>query len=149
MSEDMTNHEAVEFLKNMIGEESGRAIGKDGFYAELMSYHVKALKKGITALEAEARSSENPNNCEDAISRQAALDIVHNGLGLTIGRVEQKINELPPVTAEPTMGHWIQKDKGDGFINWRCSNCEMLSRSSQRPWYKFCPGCGAKMEVTE
>lgn len=101
MSEDMTNHEAVEFLKNMIGEESGRAIGKDGFFVELMGYHVQALKKGIAALEAEMRTA-----------------------------------------------HWIQKDKGDGFINWRCSNCGMLSRSSQRPWYKFCPDCGARMEVT-
>ena len=149
MSEDMTNHEAVEFLKNMIGEESGRAIGKDGFFAELMGYHVQALKKGIAVLEAEARSSEKPNNCEDAISRQSVIDIVHNGLGLTIGRVEQKINKLPSVNLETRTACWIQKDKGDGFINWRCSNCGMLSRSSQRPWYKFCPGCGARMEVTE
>ena len=48
---DMSKHEAIEFLKNIIGEESGRCIGKDGFYAELIGYHIEALKMGISALE--------------------------------------------------------------------------------------------------
>ena len=149
MSKDMTNHEAIEFLKNMIGEESGRAIGKDGFFAELMGYHVQALKKGIAALEAETH--------EDTISRSDAVDAIGSWVDSgehclrvnAIGYLIDRIKKLPTVNAGLRTGRWIQKDKGDGFINWRCSNCGMLSRSSQRPWYKFCPDCGARMEVTE
>ena len=46
----MTNHEAIQFLDNMKHEEAGRAIGKGGFYAELMGYHVQALNMAIKAL---------------------------------------------------------------------------------------------------
>ena len=49
----MTNHEAIQFLSNMIGEEHGRSIGADGFYRELCAYHVDALKIAIKALEQE------------------------------------------------------------------------------------------------
>ena len=47
----MTNHEAIQFLDNMKHEEAGRAIGNDGFYTELMGYHVEALNMAIKALE--------------------------------------------------------------------------------------------------
>lgn len=47
----MTREEAIQFLDNMKHEEAGRAIGKDGFYAELMGYHVEALNMAIKALE--------------------------------------------------------------------------------------------------
>ena len=47
----MTNEDAIQFLDNMKSEEAGRAIGRDGFYAELMWYHVDALNMAIKALE--------------------------------------------------------------------------------------------------
>lgn len=49
----MTNEEAIQFLKNMKGEEAGRAIGKEGFYAELLGYHIEALDTAIEALKDE------------------------------------------------------------------------------------------------
>ena len=58
----MTREEAIEFIKNIIGEESGRCIGKEGFYAELIGYHIEALKMAISALEQEP--------CDDAISKK-------------------------------------------------------------------------------
>lgn len=47
----MTENEAIQFLDNIKHAEVGRAIGKDGFYAELMGYHVEALNMAIKALE--------------------------------------------------------------------------------------------------
>ena len=47
----MTENEAIQFLDNIKHAEAGRAIGKDGFYAELMGYHVEALNMAIKALE--------------------------------------------------------------------------------------------------
>lgn len=49
----MTNEEAIQFLKNMKGEEAGRAIGKEGFYAELLGYHIEALDTAIESLKNE------------------------------------------------------------------------------------------------
>ena len=47
----MDNKEAIEFLKNMIGEKSASTIGKEGFFVELMEYHIEALNLAIKALE--------------------------------------------------------------------------------------------------
>lgn len=49
--EIMLREEAIQFLDNMKHEEAGKAIGKDGFYAELMGHHVEALNMAIKALE--------------------------------------------------------------------------------------------------
>lgn len=49
----MTNKDAIEFLKNMISQEGGRAIGASDFMLELCGYHVTALRMGIKALEQE------------------------------------------------------------------------------------------------
>lgn len=58
----MTREEAVVFLKNMIGEEQGRAIGADGFFLDLCQYHVEALSIAIACiqheLDAEKESSK-------------------------------------------------------------------------------------------
>ena len=51
----MTENEAIQFLDNIKHAEAGRAIGKDGFYAELMGYHVEALNMAIKALEQEQK----------------------------------------------------------------------------------------------
>jgi hypothetical protein len=63
----MTRKEAIEFIKNIIGEESGRCIGKEGFYAELIGYHIEALNMAIQAL------SQEPilDKIRDAIEREA------------------------------------------------------------------------------
>lgn len=47
---------------------------------------------------------------------------------------------------EPKAGHWRNNGNGDGYIKWHCSECNMLVRNSSKPWYKYCPTCGAKME---
>ena len=47
----MTNKEAIEFLKNMIGEKSASTIGKEGFFVELMGYHIEALEHAIKVLK--------------------------------------------------------------------------------------------------
>ena len=70
----MTREEAIQFLDNMKHEEAGRAIGKDGFYADLMGYHVQALNMAIKALEHPERNVVAVVPCGDTISRQAVLD---------------------------------------------------------------------------
>lgn len=49
----MDNKEAIEFLKNMIAEKSASTIGREGFFVELMYYHIESLKLAIKALDNE------------------------------------------------------------------------------------------------
>ena len=87
--------------------------------------------------------------CEDAISRQAVLDLVAD-YDLSMGQVVKGIHDLPSVTPQPKMGRWIMSD--DGLYRPICNNC------GAHPWkgyiptveeatdvFKYCPNCGANM----
>jgi hypothetical protein len=111
-------------------------------------------------------SSEIPNTCEDAISRQAAIRAIEalqrpimreesnyyqfkfSGMSEALGAVEN----LPSVTPQQRTGRWIEViDESDSLGNktWHheCSICG----SDKSGWgtYKHCPDCGTKMEVEE
>lgn len=96
--------------------------------------------------------SATPNPCEDAISRQAALDAVceiecsikHKDCTLHTGCcfVAQALVDLPPVTPKQRTGHWI---KHNTFERWECSCCGVQFRFSFKEHY-FCPNCGANVE---
>ena len=62
--------------------------------------------------------------------------------------VENVISGIKNGTPLPK-GHWIDKGKTDGYIKWYCSNCNMLVRNSQKPWYNYCPSCSADMKEEE
>ena len=95
--------------------------------------------------------------CEDAISRQAALEKIH-WLGLdndTTIKCDLAIRALSPInTQEPNTGHWeyVQYDYNPKLGNWHCSECrcvviECVSKEDEGgiPLYKYCPQCGTKM----
>lgn len=42
------------------------------------------------------------------------------------------------------VGWYIELEEGNGCKKWECSECKGIFRSSQKPWYKFCPHCGIK-----
>jgi hypothetical protein len=102
------------------------------------------LGKAIKALEQEP--------CEDAISRQAVLDIV-DGYSVSQSNVEDitqdiisDIMVLPPVTPQPKIGHWILTSDDDCEYC-TCSECGYQNGEN---WMigsviKFCQECGAKM----
>lgn len=59
---------------------------------------------------------------------------------------------------EPKTGHWewVQYDYNPKLGNWHCSECrcvvvECVDKEEKGgiPLYKYCPQCGAKMEVSE
>lgn len=83
--------------------------------------------------------------CEDAISRQAVLDIVNNPLNI---RLDEIIKKLPPVTPQSKTGHWIYYN-----YNWRCSKCNETPKTLgyvgtadfMTEHFKFCNHCGARM----
>ena len=94
--------------------------------------------------------------CEDAISRQAVLEIVERVLSK--GDALFEIEDLPPVTPQPKIGHWkwVQYDYNPKLGNWHCSECRCIviecvdkNEKGGIPLYKYCPQCGAKMAESE
>ena len=89
--------------------------------------------------------------CDDAISRQAAIDALLEW-GTRQERIGRRsvlmcelkqtcadiLNDLPSVTPKQRAGHWIEcEDEVKCF----CSECKEISDYPT----KFCPNCGAKM----
>lgn len=135
----------------------------------------RLIKKDIVSIENRVRhafnqgyemgmkesSSEIPNTCGDAISRQAVLDIItfedkwlfdaygHNAnTRIAFSGLKSRVKALSSVTPQPRIGQWIY-DKVDmnGYYldNYECSVCK-CSKTVDTP---YCPMCGAKMEVQE
>lgn len=114
---------------------------------ELIALVVLPTEKEFEHLEwlLEKHYKAKPESCEDAISRQAAIDACLNGWNKDYKEIVEEIRALPPVTPAEKVGRWIKEDEDDSF--WLCSEC------GQPQWelygIHYCPGCGAKMqEVT-
>lgn len=85
----------------------------------------------------------------DCISRKAAIEhreILKDKQGTGYQAVKTKyIRELPPVTPQPKMGRWMHPYKSD--IACECSECHIQMPITN--YFKYCPNCGARMEVGE
>jgi DNA-directed RNA polymerase subunit RPC12/RpoP len=112
---------------------------------------VEALDLAIKALE------QQP--CEDCISRQAVKEMLTEEwtkhipmeLDINLSFVLGKINELPSVTPQPKIGRWIDDGwyaEGHSEHAYRCSKCDK-NYIGYVGEHKYCPNCGAKMEVEE
>lgn len=105
----------------------------------------------------------NPQPCENAIGRQAALktlDDMDNVLDedRTIENYKELLKEcyevLPPVTSQPKMGRWIHREDLD-FLDenkvihrhYMCQDCGFIHDflDDHTTQYNYCPSCGLKM----
>jgi hypothetical protein len=106
---------------------------------------------------------------EDCISRKAVLDALHSYFaeGFNEDRwwnstyVLNAINKVPSIVPQPKtegardekVGHWewVQYDANPNIGNWHCSECSCILRGETNKGPvrlpKYCPDCGAKMEV--
>lgn len=107
--------------------------------------HWKRLKEEKICSEADGENAINAfemainalkqQPCEDAISRQAVLELHQLRLGAR--EIYKAIYDLPPVTQQSKMGQWIKQEDG----TYKCSNCKKYEL-----WEGiYCASCGAKM----
>lgn len=142
----MTREEGIKILKF-----------QRGYFCDLKGCEEhQAFTMAIKALEQEP--------CDDAISRQAAIDaferFIHE-LGIedepyNYGEMALSIKNVPPVNPqEPKTGRWewVKYDYPSVLGNWVCSACksvvvECVGKDMKRkiPTYKYCPNCGAKIQ---
>lgn len=168
-----TQHEVCKFLANLMdvleNQMSGSEIPNS---SDCISRQAVLDKKELIELEdgqsfycispedVETLPSVNPQytevegqKSEDAISRQAAIEIarsnIHYGLDKEyeyarelLQKTMAEINSLPPVNPQPKTGHWINGDCKGG----NCSICgEYYAFYPESGDFNYCPNCGAKM----
>jgi rubrerythrin len=101
--------------------------------------------------------------CEDCINRKDMIKKLNNLCNniceyskkqrksmcdaCNLSFVFDMINNAKSVKPERKTGKWIEGKKTPGYIKWNCSECGLLVRNPQKPWYEYCPKCGAPMEV--
>ena len=128
----------------MTREEKQKAIDALKISAPIMAVtqeeftdYIQTLNKIMDWLEQEP--------CEDAISRQAAIDLIAD-FELSVGQVVRGIHALPSVTPKQRTGHWICTI--EDWNKWTCSECGYYTRTDIHVYlgYDYCPKCGCKME---
>ena len=130
---------AIEIIKALEQQPCGNAIDRAEAIKIASGYcHPANIAKELAKLP-----SVNPQPCGDAISRQAVLDGLasiakvkakSDAQKSLMGRVMFFVEQLPPVTPQPKIGHWIKRD---GY--WECSECH-----AERAYgNEYCPDCGS------
>lgn len=133
MSKGMTREEAIKGLKRLRDDFSGYKPNEEMF------------DMAIAALETEP--------CEDAISRQAALDCFTATKMKKFDFIlyaREEIKNLPPVQPIRPRGRWIHKN--DDRNDWsECSECGYGSDGEVKYGNEtpFCPFCGADLRENE
>lgn len=114
------------------------------FFKEVAEKEVNNAKYSRLAIEA---LKQEP--CEDYISRQEALNVVHkyfeHYLQLNDDICLDGLRSLPSVTPKEKTWHWIDDEFGS-----KCSCCDIhthLDKFDKPMKFKYCSMCGAKMEV--
>lgn len=132
----MTNSEAIELIK-VAQAEVEWSCPMD--YAAAFDLAIKALEQ---------------QPCEDAISRQAAINAIYGLIDESreeykenphIDLIVETIEDLPPVTPQPKTGRWIGIDE-EPHEDWECDNCGFAIWADENiEKFHYCPNCGAKM----
>lgn len=102
---------------------------------------------GFKAGYSQAKFDLEQEPCEDAISRKELMNRLDES---GIYGLEEIIKSIPSVIPTQKIGRWmfvhpLQDDDGGAYM---CSRCEMGDWSYKND-YRYCPNCGAKMEVDE
>lgn len=142
--EDCISRKAVLGLKT-IAPIAPVINGEDVHYEEVIFVH-----------DLEKLSSVEMEKCGDCISREAAIYAVgyysvHSDDKLLFA--DKPLKDLPPVEPERKTGKWIRCEAYPHHIY--CSECykTFIPNDEMRAWVdgdlprKYCPNCGAKMEV--
>ena len=129
---------------------------------ERVSRHLAAIgeKEDYTGVAIQALEQE----CEDAVSRRAVLDIVRfeeNWLSdaksnnadtdIAFSGIRTQVAKLSSVTPARKKGKWINRSSVSGCgIRYVASECSCCNKKTffdcDQLVYRYCPNCGAKME---
>lgn len=151
MSDLISRQEVSDIIKTRLYQT---ALNNDEYITSYAKVCEDIAENRIDTWINEAKSVE-PEKCGDCISRTELLKkqqiiIDEHGLEHKIVHIG-KIIDAPSVEPERKKGKWeyVQYDGNPKIGNWHCSNCRLIVNLGFEgaPYYDYCPGCGAKMEV--
>ena len=114
------------------------------------------------SIPAETGKNDGDRTSGDCISRQAAIDEIHEdaewlasqGSDWQVERMERDksiLMSLPSVQPERKTGHWVEIGD-EPYDEWECDVCGFtidgsgcIDPEEYRDIYRFCPNCGADM----
>jgi PHP family Zn ribbon phosphoesterase len=118
---------------------------------ELIAVCVLPTEKEFEHLEWLLKNHYKKDPCEDAISRQAAIDAANKVIERDTSGNNDVVNamiawsayikSLPPVNPQPKTGHWIRMKS---YEKWGCSECNTVFRFTFKE-HDYCPKCGTQM----
>ena len=90
----------------------------------------------------------------DYIDRKALIDAIYDADAITMNGVKI-LNQLPSADVAPVRhGKWLEWFPGNCALImtgeemlYRCSSCDAKYADAEE--YKYCPNCGAKMDLEE
>ena len=153
LDEAIEHYEKVAEMNDVIANEAGEENWTIMFECQKCAEEHKQLAEWLKDYK---RLREQPKKHTEertkthacvCISREAAFDeiIWNSDNGVIDARVAiEALRNLPPVEPERKTGKWIPVYDDNGRChNFRCSACNSADEHDS----KFCPNCGAKMEV--
>jgi hypothetical protein len=140
--------EEMQKCKDIVKKYTPKAIEQEHL-RELTEEEVKAYSKALDKMYKPTGFNVFNDSCEDAVSRQAALNsLIDNthldgyDLAEALDAIENK-EKLPPVTPNRKYGKWIIIDDCEQFIA-KCSECGRIEDSRMVSKYPYCH-CGCRM----
>ena len=96
------------------------------------------------------------NNLVDELEKAISYERCFMPIGRSTTDIIHDILNLPSVTPQPNVGHWICENKVEGVydeagvktwgIKCHCDKCNFTTTVIENfGYYKYCPNCGAKM----
>ena len=86
---------------------------------------------------------------DDYIKREALRDALYDADAITMNGVKI-LNQFPAADVAPVRhGRWIKVGYACGEAEWQCSACKETEWRTSASRLKYCPNCGAKMDLEE
>ena len=137
-------------MSDLISRQALQEWIKDKTFGDIVvaSEHNFDCLPSVTPQPEKRTEERTETHACDCISRQAAIQAVTH-----FDDTLKRLYELPSVEPERNPGKWeyVQYDGNPKIGNWHCSECRLIVNFGfdGTPYYHYCPGCGAKMEVDE
>lgn len=114
----------------------------------ILKEHIEQANEDIEVFRAAIKALEQ-GPCDDAINRQAVLDLLDDAKKqgikqITVPYFKCLVENLPPVNPQPKTGKWMETDSADPYW-YMCSECHRRVDDKE----SYCPSCGAIMQESE
>lgn len=144
----------------MIREEAINYLKSSGVRIRMTRTEAINYLKSSGMTEEQIETVINAFTCDDAISREAVIDIIdfedkwlHDAGGhnantkIAFSGLKSRVKALPSVQPQRKRGKWKWELASNGWVNHICSECGFTKNTDIhiRINYQYCPKCGAEM----